>query len=182
MEIRENQLVKTFEEWGPEFHVEFDITILKLPPINNPDGTPHGGLVIFRIGNGDTRYGYGYGDLLPAMLLTGDGYVRITNTLHESLKDPIKFSSSTKHHVAIKQYQVGAGEQNIYYYVYVHNGTHGEIKQNAKNDAPKTYKHVMFYASDSWEGSPFTSEFGMIENMIVYQSMHCTMYYVILHK
>ena len=165
MEIRENQLVKTFEEWGPEFHVEFDFTILKLPPNQ---------LIIFRISNGDTRYGNGNSDLLPVMALHSDGKVRITNTLHEDLKDPIIFSPelNKKSHVAIKQHQVGAGAQNIYYYVDVD----GEVKQNAKNDAPKTYKHVMFYASGSWEGNPFISEFGMIENMIVYQGLYCNMY------
>ena len=53
-----------------------------------------------------------------------------------------------------------------------------ENVHNAKNDAAKTYKHVMFHASPINKGpfSPLTSEFGIIENMIVYQSMYCTIY------
>lgn len=160
--------MKTFEEWGPEFHVEFDITIYQIPD-------PGKSKWIFKIGNGATSH-YGWGDVFPAAIMnTNNGCIYIYNTLQGN-SDSNHFCPQLNKtsHVAIKQIRNSADAQNIYFSINVD----GENVHNAKNDAAKTYKHVMFHASPINKGpfSPLTSEFGIIENMIVYQSMYCTIY------
>ena len=158
MEMKQNQLVKTFKEWGPEFHVEFDITIYQ-----------HAWKMLrfFMIG---TMKNFG----TPNVWFDTDGCIRIRNTNTNGSLNQKKFCPQIDKtsHVAIKQIRNVADAQNIYYSINVD----GENIHNAKIDAPKTYKHVMFYASDVYEESPFNSTFGIIENVIVYQSMYYTMY------
>ena len=69
-----------------------------------------------------------------------------------------------KSHIVIKQYQKGTGAQNIWTYTKIDD----QVLCDKKNPEPETFQNVMFYASDPFYES-FSSEFGRIENMILYQ-------------
>ena len=69
-----------------------------------------------------------------------------------------------KSHVVIKQYIKESGAQNIWTFTKIDD----EILSDHKNPESETIPNVMFYASDPFYQT-FSSEFGRIENMILYQ-------------
>ena len=67
-------------------------------------------------------------------------------------------------HVVIKQYQKESGAQNIWTYTEIN----GQVLRDQKSLESETVKNVMFYASDPFYQT-FSSEFGRINNMMLYQ-------------
>ena len=160
--MKHNQLVQTFQEWGPEFHVEFDIVVYKLP-------TDVNWLNVIRIGNGGNNEKYG--DRIATFFLGREnGKFWVSNVLNGQGDhfDNVVSTLNKKSHVVIKQYQKGpAGAQNIWTYTKIDD----KVLRDQKNDQPGTFQNVMVFAGDPWYPA-FTSEFGKVENMIVYQGMY----------
>ena len=80
--------------------------------------------------------------------------------------DLIYFNSTLnqKSHIVIKQYQNGTGAQNIWTYTEID----GKVLRDQKSLESETIQNVMFYESDPYYET-FSSEFGRIENMMIYQ-------------
>ena len=67
-------------------------------------------------------------------------------------------------HVVIKQYQKESGAQNIWTFTKIDD----EILSDHKSQESEAIQNVIFYASDPFYQT-FSSEFGRIENMMLYQ-------------
>ena len=161
VEINPNQLIKTFQEFGPEFHVELDIVVYKIP--SNTQETTSDWRNIFYISHGDNQ------NPIALLWLTDVGTLDIKFYSNggevSSVLPSEKLKLNEKIHIVFKQYQKGQGAQNIWTYTKIDDHVFQE-----KNDQPETFQNVRVYASFYWHA--YSSEFGKVENMIIYQSKY----------
>ena len=119
---------------------------------------------IFYISHGD------YHSRIALLWLTDMGQLQINVLSNGAEKSSVlpseKMKLNEKIHIVIKQYQKGQGAQNIWTYTKIDDHVFEE-----KNDQPETFQNVRVYASSYWYPA-FSSEFGRVENMIIYQSKY----------
>ena len=144
---------KTYENWGDEYSIEFDIVIRKKPTTT---------ISVFHFTATDNNC-CNDGDRIPAFWLTshtflfrasiGDNY----NYRHSSFN----FVLEKSYHITIKQSTDGSK----YWFEIIINGN-SLIK--LENKKAKTYSTVNLYTSDPWY-NPFSSEFGSLCNLKIRQ-------------
>ena len=163
LNIKKDQLIHTFQEWGPKYKVEFDITVWK--QYGNWQNVFH-----FTT-DGDCC---NHGQRIPFLRVRSNRF-RTESSVNDNgyYANEFNFESGKYHNIIIEQYEE---QKDIWKYVVKING---QIRVSATNDNPQTFKDVKFYAGDNWQSYSFTSEYGKVWNMrvndIPFTSVDCLM-------
>ena len=163
LNIKKDQLIHTFQEWGPKYKVEFDITVWK--QYGNWQNVFH-----FTT-DGDCC---NLGQRIPLLRVKSKTF-RIESSVNDNgnYANEFNFELGKYYNIVIKQYEE---QKDIWKYEVKING---QIRVSATNDNPQTFKDVKFYAGDNWQSYSFTSEYGKIWNMrgndIPFTSVDCVL-------
>ena len=148
--IKKGQLVHVLKKWGPEFKIEFDITV-KIRPSNRTN------IVHFKTGvkNGQ------YGDRIPEIYLRPNSkFVDVRSAVNGDYNHLFSFEYilNQKYHIVVKQYK-DTGNKYIYEIE-----VNGSTDHSVENQQAQQFSNVKFYACSSWEDGCFTNDFGLFEN------------------
>ena len=145
------QHVHVFKKWGPEFKIEFDMTVKKRP-------SSWMNIVQFTIGG----HGGQYGDRIPGIFLRPESpRVTVCSALSESYDmtcHSFDYLLNQKIHLVVKQYK---DTGNKYRYEIEVNGS---TFHSVENQQAQQFSNVKFYACNPWDEDCFTNDFGLFEN------------------
>ena len=163
MNIKKDQLIHTFPEWGPKYKVEFDITVWKQDGhlknvahfTTDENCCSHGQRI--------PSFSVGYSTFRIDSSVNGNGnYIKEFN-----------YELGKYYNIIIQQYEE---EANVWKYEIKING---QLNHSDTNENHQTFKDVKFYAGDSWHSKSFTTEFGKVWDMrindIPFTSIDCVM-------
>ena len=147
--IKKNQLVTEFKNWGKEYKIEFAIKVDKFTTDERTN--------VFHFTANDNNIGK-YGDRIPAVFIHRNGYFLVCSAFndHNNFCKDYKFELGKKYHAIIQQFK----KDGKYWYEIIIDGK-SEFK--IENGNPKSFANVKFYRSDPWY-PPFSSDLGMIDD------------------
>ena len=151
--ITKNNLIKTFQNWGDVFNVEFTIEVKSLTNL------PLGHIAnIFQFSN--SLY---IGDRLPSLSIRDEElYVySLVNGVHD-YSYSFKYELGKQYQMTIKQVKAVNGK---YWYEII---VDGESKLKIENTQPKNFQNVHLYGSDP-SSIPFSSDMGSICNVKIHK-------------
>ena len=145
--IKKNQLVTEFKNWGKEYKIEFAIKVDKFTTDERTN--------VFHFTANDNNIGK-YGDRIPAVFIHRNGYFLVCSAFndHNNFCKDYKFELGKKYHAIIQQFK----KDGKYWYEII---ADGESKFKAENEKPTNFDNVKLYGSDPWH-PPFSSDFGRI--------------------
>ena len=156
-EIKKNQLIKTYEKWGPQYKIEFNILVKKKANFREQN--------VFQFTATDNRC-CDFGDRIPYFgLHTWEGQTfHFANEVgshdgkpgNKYINEPYELSKDYK--IIIQQYE---NSENVWIYEIIINGN---VIESVENQKPKEYNNVKFYASNRWD-TAFTTEYGRVWGM-----------------
>ena len=148
MDVKKDNLLKTFPKWGRIFKVEADFTVKKIPVGFN--------LNVFHFTKGGQNGALG--NRIPNLNLNRDGKIVIVSSVSGNHKHrkffPIELN--TKYHLVIQQYEENG---KIMFQIIIN----GVVKDYVENTQPLDFDNVKVYVSNPWM-EPFNSEYGLLEN------------------
>ena len=163
LNIKKDQLIHTFQNWGPKYKVELDITFWK------QDGNWKN--VFHFTTDGDCC---NLGQRIPFLGVVSNNF-RIGSSVNDNANYEIDFNFELGkfYNIIIEQYE---DQENIWKYQIKING---ELSYSSTNQNPQKFKDVKFYAGDNWHSKAFTSDYGKVWNMrvndIPFTSVDCLM-------
>ena len=104
-----------YQNWGPEYSIEFDIVVKKLP---NYDWTKGPWINVFHVTSTNENC-CNKGDRIPGLFINKDGYFQFTTSMNNYGHDfrNISFTLGKIYHVTIKQSKYGSK----YWYEFIMN-------------------------------------------------------------
>ena len=156
LNIQQNLLKESFQNWGASYSIEFDIVVNKLPSSQWTN--------VFRFTATNGNFG-SHGDRIPALFVNNNGFFSFRTSLNNQgdFESNINFVIGEPYHVIIQHFN----DSGQYPYKIIMND---EVKEDKVNNNPQSWSNVNLYTSDSFETS-FTSEFGSICNFTVEQDI-----------
>ena len=163
LNIKKDQLIYTFQSWGPKYKVELDIIFWK------------------QYGDWQNVFHFttdgnccNLGQRIPFLGVLSNTF-RIGSAVNDNVNYEIDFNFELGkyYNIIIEQYE---DQENIWKYQIKING---ELSYSFTNENPQKFKDVKFYAGDNWHSKAFTSEYGKVWNMrvndIPFISVDCLM-------
>ena len=149
--IEKGKLLRTYENWGKYFSIQFDIVVNKLPKSTWMN-------VFHFTANGNMQQ---LGDRIPALWINKQGYFSFSTSLNNNKNywKKIYFKLGQTYHVTIKQSKI----RNTFLFEIIFDN---ESKHKAINLKPQSWSKVHLYTSNPWN-DPFTSDFGKVCNLKV---------------
>ena len=148
----------TFQEWGPAFQIEFDITVKKLSSSS---------MSIFQftsldLTNLNHETSWKKGIRIPALFWDSSKKLHFTMGVNDKINNYYNFAPqiNKKYHVVIQQFQ----KQGTTYTYEVK--IDGQQVHGLDNTKAEMFTDVRLYAGNTWD-KPWTSEFGTIENFYI---------------
>ena len=148
LDISKDNLVKTFQNWGNVYNIEFTIKVTNV----TFDGLKN----VFRF---TALYYQFYGHSIPTLWISNKKFFLVSSAVNgnKNYQKVFGFEIGTKYQVSIKQYLDGGQ----YWYEFI---VDGKSQVKIVNTQPKSFPEVKLYASDPF-GDPFTSKFGNVCNL-----------------
>ena len=148
--LKQGQLVHVFKKWGPEYKIEFDITVKKVP-------SNWTNIVQFTIGGKQGQYG----DRIPGVyLVPSNRRVLVCSGVNGLINHQFSFEYSLNQlvHIVVKQFK-DAGEKYKYEIE-----VDGSIVHSVENMLVQQFTDVKFYACAPFDDACFTNDIGLFEN------------------
>ena len=165
--VRYDNLLQEFKHWGPEYKIEFDITVTQFEDVNT-QGSRSWWTNVFHF-----TYGGGkYGSTFPSLMIDNrEKKFRIEEKIptyygFTKFKCDIAIKLNHKYHFEIRTtHKISGGANGYRFEIFVDKKrkAHEEFTKNAK---PR--KKVLLYASDPWKKSSFNSSLGKLESFSVF--------------
>ena len=149
--VRFDNLLQIFKNWGPEYKIEFDITVTKLP--NHWANVFH-----FTHEGTDSKF-------LSLMINGETKKFRIEEKFTEPHYWDISIELNKKYHFVIETQYIANTRYRFNILVDKNRIAHEDF---TKKPAPLV--NVLLYASDPWKTSSFDYEHGTLENFTVITS------------
>ena len=145
--ITKNKLIKTYQNWGDVFKIEFGITVKKLPRELWTS--------VFHF-SADGDY-VNYGDRIPGLWIYNPGYFVISSAVNgnSNLYKEFPIILGKQYQMIIQQFKDSDGK---YWYEIVIDGVSEYMIENTKAES---FSNVKLYTSDPWY-DPFSSDMGRI--------------------
>ena len=148
--IKQGQLVHVFKKWGPEYKIEFDIRVKKVP-------SNYTNIVQFTIGGKQGQYG----DRIPGVWLEPSiRRVYVSSGVNGLINHEFRFEYSLNQqvHIVVKQFK--DADTKYKYEIKVD----GNIVHSVENTLVKQFTDVKFYACAPFDDACFTNDIGLFEN------------------
>ena len=153
--VVKGQILTNYSEWGHFYRVEFDITVNVIP---------ENWLNVFHFTKSNNNI-KDYGDRAPAFWIRKDGYFYVASAVSGDKNHwfDFQFELGKKYHVLIRQFE--DHDEKVIYEIEIDN----EVKHSVPNNQALDFTNVILYVSDPWH-DPFSSDYGILENLNLWQS------------
>ena len=152
VEIKKGQLLKEFEDWGPYFKVEADITVNKATPAECCN--------VFHFTANDNNC-CDHGDRIPFLFINEAGHFHVSSSVNGNgnYYQNYEYELGKKYHMVIQQcFENG----ELVYKIMMDD----EVFLSEVNSNPLTFELVKLYAGQPWKDH-FDAEYGSLENLKV---------------